>query len=183
MKKISLKLLFVIFTLFFVGCGKPVELSNLQNREGIYYAVNSAKPFSGGFFSNYSNGKTEKEGSFKKGILNGKYVSYYRNGQIRIEGNYSSGLIHGSYKTFYENGENKSSLNYKEGMFNGVNIVYKTLFTPRVDVEFKNGVAIKKTEYSFEGNPTKILDSTTPNFNSLKIEELFKAQVNIVNSF
>lgn len=183
MKKIFCNSLFFIFTLFLIGCGKPIELSNLQNREGVYYEVNNQKPFSGKFFSNYSNGKIEEEGSLKKGVLNGKFISYYRNGQIRIEGRYNSGLINGNYKTFYENGENKTSLNFKNGMFHGVNIVYKTLFTTRVDVEFKNGVVIKKTEYSIQGNPSKILDSSTPNFNSEQIGEVFKALINIVNIF
>ncbi|MGL4534047.1 MAG: toxin-antitoxin system YwqK family antitoxin [Fusobacteriaceae bacterium] len=183
MKKIFLKSLSIIFTLFLMSCGKPVELSNLQNRDGVYYEANAKKPFSGDFFLNYSNGKTEKNGSFKNGVVNGKYISYYKNGQIRIDANYSSGILDGKYLTFYENGENKTSLNYKNGMFNGVNIVYKTLFTPRTDVEFENGVALKKTEYSSQGNPTKISDNSTPNFNSDKTEEMFKAQINIVNIF
>lgn len=176
MKKFKL-LALTIFIGIWAGCGKPVELSTLQNRQGTYYSVNSQKPYSGKFISYYSNGQIEQEGSLKDGVLDKKFTGYYPNGQIRVESNYIMGAPNGKVVAFYENGEKKCELNYKNGKFEGSNIVYATVFNPKYEVIFKAGKIVKEIKYSPNGEVTSVREQGDTNFNSEAIEKFFRTQI------
>lgn len=176
MKKIRLIFL-VIFIVILTGCGKAVELSTLQNRQGTYYVVNSQKPYSGKFVNYYSNGQIEQEGSLKAGVLNDKFLSYYPNGQKRAESSYIAGAPNGKVTAFYENGEKKCELNYKNGKFDGSNIVHATFFNPKYEVIFKNGKIVKETKYSQNGEVISVKEEGDSNFNSEAIENFFRTQI------
>ncbi|MGL4981152.1 MAG: toxin-antitoxin system YwqK family antitoxin [Fusobacteriaceae bacterium] len=176
MKKIKL-LVVTMFILMVTGCGKPVELSTLQNRQGTYYAVNSQKPYSGKFTSSYQNGQIEQEGSLKNGMLNSNYKSYYSNGQMRVQSSYKEGIPNGKLTAFYENGEKKCELNYREGNFDGNNIVYATFFNPKYEVIFKDGRIVKEIKYSRNGEVSSIKEEGNGNFDPGAIENFFRTQV------
>ncbi|MGL4253377.1 MAG: toxin-antitoxin system YwqK family antitoxin [Fusobacteriaceae bacterium] len=176
MKKIKF-IVITIFILIFTGCGKPVELSTLQNRQGTYYSINSQKPYSGKFVNYYQNGQIEQEGSLKNGLLDKDYISYYQNGQRRVQSAYKAGVPHGKLVAFYENGEKKCELSYQNGKFEGSNIVYATFFNPKYEVIFKNGRIIKELKYSSNGEVFSVREEGENQFDSEAIEKFFRAQV------
>lgn len=174
----NIKLIFAtILILMITGCGKPVELSTLQNRQGTYYAVNSQKPYSGKFVNYYQNGQIEQEGSLKNGLLDRNYTSYYPNGQMRVQSSYKIGVPHGKLTAFYENGEKKCELNYKDGNFDGNNIVYATFFNPKYEVIFKDGRIIKELRYSPNGEVVSVREVGDGRFDAEAIENFFRTQV------
>lgn len=184
MKKHKGKILTVgalVTTLFLTGCGKPVNINELQNRNGVFYNVNAQTPFSGKFYQNFKNGQLQEEGAFKKGLLQGKFVQYYPNGQVRVQTNYIDGKLDGQFVSFYENGERKADLNYKNGDFNGVNVVYPTMFNPKYEVIFQNGKVVKEVKYNRSGAVISTMDSSNPNFDSQAVESFFRTQVAVLN--
>ena len=89
MKKITSITVLSLSVLLILGCGKVVEESELNLRDGKFYPINSDKPYSG------------------------KIVSYYENGQIESSKNYKGGLLDGLSEWYLKNGRLKFSLNYK----------------------------------------------------------------------
>lgn len=168
-------------TLLFTACGKPVNISELQNRNGVFFAVNAQKPFSGKFFQNFKNGQMQEEGAFKNGLLQGKFVQYYPNGQVKVQTNYNDGKLNGAFISFYENGEKKMDLNYKNGQFEGVNTVYPTMFNPKYEITFKNGQVVREVKYDRSGAAISTQDSSNPNFDPQGIDSFFKTQVSVLN--
>ncbi|MGL4403946.1 MAG: toxin-antitoxin system YwqK family antitoxin [Fusobacteriaceae bacterium] len=176
MKKIKL-IVATIMILMITGCGKPVELSTLQNRQGTYYSINSQKPYSGKFINYYQNGQIEQEGSLKNGLLDKNYFSYYPNGQMRVQSGYKAGVPDGKLIAFYENGEKKCELSYLDGKLEGSNIVYATFFNPKYEVIFKDGRIIKELKYSSNGEVFSVKEEGDSQFNSEAIENFFRTQI------
>lgn len=167
--------------LFLTSCGKPVDLMDLQNRNGVFYSVNSQTPFSGKFYLNFKNGKVQEEGALKNGLLQGKFAAYYPNGQVKVQTAYNDGKINGQFIAFYENGERKSDLNYKNGDFDGVNVVYPTMFNPKYEVVFQNGRVVKEVKYNRSGAVISSSDISNPNFDAQAVESFFRTQVAVLN--
>ena len=98
-------LLIVLPLLLIVGCsttidfkikfGKkdPVDFNSLLERSGIYYEINSEKPFSGSVFDKYESGQYSMKGFIKKGNLDGDWTKWYGNGQKSYEGTYKDGEV------------------------------------------------------------------------------------------
>ena len=87
------------------------------------------------------NGKTEGEGEYKNGNLDGNFKYYYPNGKLEIDQNYYKGKKDGKYQTFYENGKVKSEGQYTDGEMTGTWIWYN-----------ENGSLLKKGTYDEDGN-------------------------------
>ena len=115
MKKPTSILLFSLSILLISGCGRVVEESELNFRNGKYYPLNSDTPYSGKMVRYYQNGQLKAEGNFKKGEADGIYKSWYENGQLEHEINYTGGELNGFSESYYENGQLKSSGFYKDG--------------------------------------------------------------------
>ena len=104
MKKLYPTLILTIL-FFLVGCsttidfkikfGKkdPVDFNSLLERSGIYYEINSEKPFSGSVFDKYESGQYSMKGFIKKGNLDGDWTKWYGNGQKSYEGTYKDGEV------------------------------------------------------------------------------------------
>ena len=114
-KKPTPIILLSLSILLISGCGKVVEESELNFRNGKYYPINSDKPYSGKIVSYYKSGRLLESRNFKDGQLDGLCEWYYKNGELKSSQNYKNGQGDGLYETYYENGKLKSSRNYKNG--------------------------------------------------------------------
>ena len=104
----------VILTILVACSSERVNFSQLQDRSGMFYLVNSDKPFSGEIVS-YANGKVEFEGKIEKGLREATWIYYYPNGQKKMEGNYREGVKDGSWTYWKDNGTQEGLEVYKYG--------------------------------------------------------------------
>jgi antitoxin component YwqK of YwqJK toxin-antitoxin module len=90
-----------------IGCSAdPVDYSTLDQRDGLYYEVNSSEPFTGRYISYFDDNETIKgTGSVSRGVWHGRQVVYHTNGQIRFEGNMKDGQGHGINRVYYDTGQ------------------------------------------------------------------------------
>lgn len=122
------KIFFLSLLILSVSCKSKLYVGELEKRNGSYHY--KGKPYSGYFFSTYSDGNIFEEGELKDGYKVGKSTTYYKNKQIKEEEFnilvvWDNGEHHnyfdGTRKEFYENGQLKSIENYnngpKEGLF------------------------------------------------------------------
>ena len=102
MKKLTpiliLSLLFLI-----VGCSTDIE--SLQERNNLYYEVNSDKPFSGSIFSKYESGQKNIEGFLRNGKPDGLQTIWYENGHKESEETWKEGKENGLWIYWKENGK------------------------------------------------------------------------------
>ena len=82
------------FALFLSSCSEEKIVSDLQQRQGLSYAVNEEKPFTGKLVQLWDDGK----------------------GQKKLEFNYKDGKLDGSVQTWWSNGQKKEELIYKENI-------------------------------------------------------------------
>jgi uncharacterized protein len=110
------KILFisVILTILVACSSERVNFSQLQDRGGMFYLVNSDKPFSGDVVS-YLGGKVEFEGKIEKGLREGTWTNYYPNGQKKMEGSYKEGVKDGVWTYWKDNGTQEGLETYKYG--------------------------------------------------------------------
>ncbi len=104
----------VILTILVACSSERVNFSQLQDRNGMFYLVNSDKPFSGEVVS-YANGRIEFEGKIEKGLREETWSSYYPNGQKKMSGNYKEGVKEGTWTYWKDNGTQEGIEVYKYG--------------------------------------------------------------------
>ena len=114
------KLLPILFVLIITSCSKEVPSDQLVERDGLYYEVNSQKPFSGSSVNYFDNGTLENKLNFKDGKLDGLIESYFENGQLNLKGNYINGLEDKLFLSYFDNGQLESKRNWKDGKKEGV---------------------------------------------------------------
>ena len=141
--------LIILLLFLIVGCSK--DLDTLQDRGGIYYEINSEKPFSGsvkefdgsdgdryvrrkGKIKNgkedglwtqwYENGQKSIEVTYKNGKENGLWIGWYKNGQKNNEGNFKDGKRDSLWTYWNESGQKEWELTYKDGKEDGLIILY-----------------------------------------------------------
>ena len=73
------------------GKKNPVNFNSLLERKGIYYEINSEKPFSGSIIDKHESGQYSIKGSIKKGYFDGDLTKWYENGQIGYVGTFKDG--------------------------------------------------------------------------------------------
>jgi antitoxin component YwqK of YwqJK toxin-antitoxin module len=112
MKKILL--VSVILTILVACSSERVDFNQLQDRSGMFYLVNSDKPFSGNVVS-YTNGRVEFEGKIQKGLREATWIYSYPNGQKKMEGNYREGVKDGTWTYWKDNGTQEGLEVYKYG--------------------------------------------------------------------
>jgi antitoxin component YwqK of YwqJK toxin-antitoxin module len=127
MKKL---LLIIPLVLFIASCSEQeFELSELNERQGVFYAPFEDKPYSGkvitthdghpasinGYIKNgkkdgvwrnwYASGQLENEWTLVNGEIDGMRRSWYKSGQLMSEGGYLNGNQEGVRRGWYENGQ------------------------------------------------------------------------------
>ena len=86
--------LFITSLVLIVGCSQePINYeTTLVERDGVYFTIDTNKPFSGPVFSLFEDGKKkEEEGTFNDGIKDGLWTYWYEEGQKQKELNYNDG--------------------------------------------------------------------------------------------
>ena len=78
MKEISAVAL-VISLIFTSGCSEKTT-TEIEQRNGLYYALNETKPFTGAYKKSYPNGQKELEGNLKGGQQIGLWTTFFENG-------------------------------------------------------------------------------------------------------
>jgi antitoxin component YwqK of YwqJK toxin-antitoxin module len=72
----------------------------------------------------YPNKQKQMEGEFKDSLRDGYWVYYYDNGNKWSEGSYIKGLDQGKRTTYYQNGAKRYQGDYKEGKRVGIWVFY-----------------------------------------------------------
>ena len=101
---------------FLVSCSNEIiKNSELVERQGITYKINSEKPFTGDAVSYHKNGQISLTTSYKNGLQEGIKNEFYDNGQLLSSVNYFMGLKEGPENLYYLSGELHYEKIYKNG--------------------------------------------------------------------
>ena len=121
--KVTILSTFVIAAGFLAGCGgekKVIDSSQLQERDGLAYQLNEAKPYTGHVVEYYPQSQQKRYLSvYKNGQESGLWTAWHRNGQKAAEVRYKNGKREGVYIEWHENGVKAVELRYRNG-----NVVY-----------------------------------------------------------
>jgi len=128
--------------MFMVGCEK--EVSSLQERNGVYYEINSEKGFTGNLIKKYPNGQKMSEGHHKDGKREGIYTDWYENGKKQAESNYKDGKHEGLATNWGENGQKEFELNYKDGKPEGLVTSWYGNGQKKYEGNYKDGELIRR---------------------------------------
>ena len=94
---------------------KPIDGSTLVWKDGLYYAPDSDKLYSGESVWYYEDGQKKSEITYKNGKQDGLYTAWYENGQQASEVTYKDGKWDGKWTLWYENGQKSGEATYKDG--------------------------------------------------------------------
>ena len=109
-------LLLNISIFFLVSCSNEIiENSELVERQGKAYKINSEKPFTGDAVTYHKNGQVSLTTSYKNGLMEGIKNEFYDNGQLLSSVNYFMGLKEGIENVYYFSGELHLKKMYKNG--------------------------------------------------------------------
>lgn len=109
-----------VLLVFVISCSEnEISSDKLQERNGIYYAVNETKPYSGKVIDLHDNGQKRYENEYEDGLLDGLSTRWNSNGQKQYENEYAEGKLNGLSIEWYSNGQNKAEISYKAGLQSG----------------------------------------------------------------
>ena len=81
MKKTQLIITVLMLFAGFTSGQEPIDGSTLVEKDGLMYAPDSDKPYSGVAVEYYENGQKWKEGTYKDGKKDGLETEWYEDGQ------------------------------------------------------------------------------------------------------
>ena len=169
---------------------KPVNIEDLQDRNGLYYAINSDVPYNGPLLPkpvNIHHSYQETfEGVIKDGKFNGihSHYRYYMDDGYQLfdrdyprtlykqsETNYLAGEKHGLDTTWYKNGKKEEEINYANGSKKGLETTYYENGQKHSEISRKKGNkhglettwhedGQKKTEVNYDYNSKEGLETT-----------------------
>jgi len=101
------KLLLIIpLVLSLISCSaREIDYEQIQDKDGIFYAVDENKPYSGKVTGFYPNGQLKGDGVLVNGKLDGLIRDWYENGLLSAEVTYVDGKLDGVNRRWYENGQ------------------------------------------------------------------------------
>ncbi|MDC1073392.1 toxin-antitoxin system YwqK family antitoxin [Gammaproteobacteria bacterium] len=135
-------LLFSMISTPIVFGEESYEMSELVERDGLYYKKFTDIPFTGtvtgkeqgtlkdgkkadGLWITYhDNGQLQSKVGYKNHLLDGPWIWYHENGQISTKGNYKKNGPDGLWVYYHENGQLKSETNKKDGWSEGPAVGY-----------------------------------------------------------
>ena len=127
MKKLLTILCLVLLSSY--SYSEEISLDQPVERDGVYYEVNSATPFTGSVEDFDDNGRLKGRITVKDGQSDGSVKTYYDNSDIKTSGNFKDGKQDGLYEEYYslDSTKNFTNLyNWAQGMssiirFNAIN--------------------------------------------------------------
>ena len=120
-----------------------VDLSKLQDRNGVWFLPNEVTPFTGLAQSFYENGQKKLEFNWKDGKQDGLATKWYESGQKKSEGSFKDGKPDGSLTFWDENSQKKLEGSWKDGKLHGLLIVYNKDGTEKVRSTYKDGEKVE----------------------------------------
>ena len=100
--------IYIFFGLVLLVSCAPSDIppEKLEERQGVYYEVNSQIPYSGPIERYYENRQWKVMGNYKDGKREGLWEEYHDNGKLKETGNYKDGKRNGLWEGYNENGKN-----------------------------------------------------------------------------
>ena len=114
--------IYIFFGLFLLASCTPSDIPHekLEERQGVFYEVNSQIPYSGPIKTYYDNTFTLfREGNCIDGKKEGLWQNYYKDGGLASEGNYIDGNKEGLWEFDYDKGINIQILRTKGNYIDG----------------------------------------------------------------
>jgi len=145
-----------------VHCGEPnfktslrtIEKDVLQDREGVFFAINEVQPFSGFVVDGrYASGHPKIRQEYRNGKKWGLREKWYENGQLMQKSYFEDGVAHGIMREWHENGVTMAEGNFKEGKLDGM--VRRWYATGKREAEYPykdgelNGVVLQWSRKGF----------------------------------
>lgn len=106
----NLFLILLLFNIIELFGQKIVKYEDLEERNRIFYEINSNTPFTGKCITTYPNGQLGMGGYLKNGLRDGEWIWFYENGNKKRYSVYKEGIKHGPTIYFYKNGQKKSEI-------------------------------------------------------------------------
>lgn len=128
-----------------VSCTYEVHPTQLVERQGKFYEINSTTPFTGSSVMYYDNGQLYERRNYEDGKLEGLLEEYRQNGQLRMSNNYKNGKrVDGPEYTYHPSGKIFMSKDYKNGKLHGLDLRWKESGRLFHRACYKNGERINK---------------------------------------
>jgi len=106
---------------------KTIKLDEIQDRDGVYYVINSETPFTG-LIKQHGYGALRKhEFHCRNGYKHGADITWFKSGQKLRQTYYIDGKRHGVDTEWYDNGQMCRQMNYKNGKMHGVESQWRSL--------------------------------------------------------
>jgi hypothetical protein len=112
-----------------IHCGEPnfktslrtIEKDALQDREGIFFAINDDQPYSGFVVDGrYASGHPKIQQEYRNGKKWGLRKKWYENGQLTQMSYFEDGVAHGIMREWHENGVTMAEGSFEQGKLHGV---------------------------------------------------------------
>ena len=145
----------LIVPLLFVGLAwgqSKMDINNLIDRDGLFYAQNQEKPFTGSVFALYDNGRKKLNGRYKNGIKNGQWTWWNRHGGMVRRGSYKNELTYGLWKFYHNNGILKEKGIYKNGIKDGKWINWHENGQKKTEKTYNDGEEYILNEWGEDGD-------------------------------
>lgn len=129
-------------------CGEPnfkpayrvIEKEALQDRAGVFYAVNDTKPYEGwAVDGRYVNGRPKIEQEYRDGKKWGFRKKWYENGQLMQRSQFDNGVLHGNMVEWHDNGVLMAEGAFKEGQLDGIVRRWYANGKKEAEYPYKNG--------------------------------------------
>jgi len=130
MKKISISLLFVFYSIF-------VLAQNIDYQDGLYYKKGML--FTGQNIEHFENGKIQLEQNIKNGLVHGKMTLYYSNGNAQEQREYNEGKKHGTWINWSEEGVKTAEAAYKNDIKDGDWYIWDNMGTLLYEMHYTLG--------------------------------------------
>ena len=117
MRILNILMLIVFLSTVFLFCShseNEIAEDKIQMRNGVFYAINEKKPYTGKAVSIYDNGQKMSERTFKDGKEDGVSTYWYKNGRKMSESTFKDGKKNGLCTEWYKEGKKMSEFLYKD---------------------------------------------------------------------
>ncbi len=151
-KYISIVCVFILLVLFTSGCREhgTISLSEIEEKDGLYYRINEKKPFTGKLIDFYGEDKKKIEEFYQDGKIEGKSIYWYDNGQMKFDLTLENG--NGKKIGWYRTGQKKYEVGFRDWKANGKYIELYKSGKKKFEVNYKSGKADGKfTEWEENG--------------------------------
>jgi antitoxin component YwqK of YwqJK toxin-antitoxin module len=125
---------------------KIPTVKQMERKNGRWYLKASSTPYSGQFIDYYFNGKKQRDGVLKAGVLEGLRTVYNPNGTTSYYEYYVGGIENGESKEYFQDGRLHQEGSYKNGKEDGLWKEWYSTGQLKRQTEFKDGKILSTKE-------------------------------------